>query len=55
VVAKVVVTVPVFLFMPVPPLAPGNMGDTWALFWANVEFNGIVETEDGGFEVICCR
>jgi hypothetical protein len=32
-----------------------NMGDTWALFWANVEFNGIVETEDGGFEVICCR
>ena len=36
-------------------LAPGNLGNTWALFWANVEINGIVETEDGGFEVVCCR
>jgi hypothetical protein len=36
-------------------LAPGNLGNTWALFWANVEAGGIVEREDGGFEVVCCR
>ncbi len=32
----------------------GNMGETWALFWANVETGGIVETDDS-FEVVCCR
>ena len=35
-------------------LAPGNFGTTWALFWANVQAGGLVETDEG-FEVICCR